>query len=280
MVQNKNMQQLKNIIKEAYAKEKRNLFTFLTGAGISVDSGIPTYRGSDGIWVKGTKFHKPQEFGTYRYFLEHPEEVWQYSLFRKKMIEEAKPNKGHFFVAEIEQLLGERFQLITQNIDNLHRRAGSERIYEIHGNYREVKCSGGCKEILPMPPLKGKDLTEDLTQNDIDALKCPSCGKWVRPNVLWFDEVYDEKTNKLHSSLKVAKTSGVLFVIGTSGATTLPMRIAQTTYRYGGHVIDINLEDNAFTGLTEKKQGMIIREKSTVILEQIKDIIVEVTSDV
>ncbi|MFH6993698.1 Sir2 family NAD-dependent protein deacetylase [Flavobacterium sp. FlaQc-48] len=71
------------------------MFTFLTGAGISADSGIPTYRGIDGIWIKGTQFHKPEEFGTYKYFKEHPEEVWQYSLFRKKMFESAKPNESH-----------------------------------------------------------------------------------------------------------------------------------------------------------------------------------------
>ena len=77
--------QLENIIQQVWHKEKRNLFTFLTGAGISSDSGIPTYRGIDGIWVKGTQFHKPEEFGTLRYFRQHPEEVLQYSLFRKKM---------------------------------------------------------------------------------------------------------------------------------------------------------------------------------------------------
>jgi len=74
--------QLEEIIRQVYHKEKRNLFTFLTGAGVSSDSGIPTYRGTDGIWVKGTKFHKPEEFGTLKYFKQNPEEVLQFSLFR------------------------------------------------------------------------------------------------------------------------------------------------------------------------------------------------------
>ncbi|MEM1137418.1 MAG: Sir2 family NAD-dependent protein deacetylase, partial [Bacteroidota bacterium] len=86
------MDPLKGILKEVFRKDKRNKFTFLTGAGISAESGIPTYRGSDGIWVKGTKNYKPEEFGTYRYFIEHPEEVWQYTLYRKKILEEATPN--------------------------------------------------------------------------------------------------------------------------------------------------------------------------------------------
>ncbi len=266
------MNQLNEIITEVLKKEKRNKFTFLTGAGISADSGIPTYRGSDGIWVKGTKYHKPEEFGTYRYFIEHQEEVWQYTLFRKKMIENAKPNESHKILADLEKILGDKFHLITQNIDNLHRRAGNKNIYEVHGNYREVKCSVDCKEILPIPNnLTGKDIKEELRIDEIDSLKCPECGNWLRPNILWFDEYYDEKTNKKFSSLKVAKNSGILFIIGTSGATNLPIEIARTTLKYGGYVVDMNIEDNHFTELLKnKKRAIIVRERSSDILPIIK----------
>ncbi len=268
------MEQLNDIIEEVFAKKKRNGFAFLTGAGISADSGIPTYRGSDGIWVKGTKFHKPEEFGTFNYFRTHQEEVWQYTLFRKKMIENAQPNESHFILAEMEQLLDDRFHLITQNVDNLHRRAGNKRLYEIHGNYREVKCSStSCKDIRPIPPiLNGKDLKEELLPEELDALKCPECGDWIRPNILWFDEFYDERTHKKFSALKVAKNSGILFIVGTSGATNLPMEIARTTLRYGGYVVDLNIEDNHFTKLLEnKKHAVIIRERSTDVLKLIKE---------
>lgn len=254
------MEELKTIIREVHNKQHRNLFTFLTGAGVSVDSGIPTYRGTEGIWVKGTKFHKPEEFGTFAYFKEHPEEVWQYTLFRKKMIEHAVPNESHHILAQIERQLGDRFQLITQNIDNLHRRAGSEKLFEIHGNYREVKCSENCKDILNIPPeLKGKDLTEALSYSEIDALKCTSCGAWLRPNILWFDEYYDERTHKKFSALKVAKNTGILFVIGTSGATSLPQEIVKTTLKYGGYVIDMNIEDNHFSTLLNGKKRAFTR---------------------
>jgi NAD-dependent deacetylase len=267
------MNKLNEIIKEVLRKEKRNKFTFLTGAGISADSGIPTYRGSDGIWVKGTKYHKPEEFGTYRYFIEHQEEVWQYTLFRKKMIENAKPNESHKILADLEKILGDKFHLITQNIDNLHRRAGNENIYEVHGNYREVKCSIDCKEILPIPSnLSGKDIKEELRTDEIDSLKCPECGNWLRPNILWFDEYYDEKTNKKFSSLKVAKNSGILFIVGTSGATNLPIEIARTTLKYGGYVVDMNIEDNHFTELLkDKKRAIVVRERSSDILPLIKE---------
>ena len=95
------MNELEEIINEISAKKKRNLFTFLTGAGISSESGIPTYRGSDGIWIKGTKFHKPTEFGTRKYFGQNQEEVWQFTLVRKKMIANALPNESHELLVEI-----------------------------------------------------------------------------------------------------------------------------------------------------------------------------------
>ena len=266
--------QLHEIIKKVNDKKHRNLFAFLTGAGISADSGIPTYRGADGIWIKGTQFHKPEEFGTYKYFKENPEEVWQYSLFRKKMFENAQPNASHREIVEIEDLLQEKFHLITQNIDNLHRRAGTKRIYEIHGNNREIKCSNGCKEVIDLPiEIEGKQIDEDLTAKDIELLKCKECGSWMRPNILWFDERYNEKTNKIFSSLKVAKNSGILFIVGTSGATNLPIAIAETTLKYGGTIVDINTEDNLFTELIkEKKNKIIIRGTSTETLKTIKEI--------
>lgn len=267
--------QLKPIIEEVLSKEQRNKFTFLTGAGVSADSGIPTYRGSDGIWVKGTQYHKPEEFGTYKYFIEHQEEVWQYVLFRKKMIEEAFPNKSHEILNQLENRLGEQFHLITQNIDNLHRRAGNQNIYEIHGNYREVKCSANCKDILPFPEKVGvKNLKEELRAEEIDELKCPECGNWLRPNILWFDEFYNERTNKLFSSLKIAKNTGMLFIVGTSGATNLPLEITRSTLKYGGYIIDINTEDNHFTRLLKnKKRAITIRERSSDVLPLIKELI-------
>ncbi|WP_196885305.1 SIR2 family NAD-dependent protein deacylase [Aureivirga sp. CE67] len=268
---------IKSILKEVLQKEYRNKITFLTGAGISAASGIPTYRGSDGIWVKGTKFHKPEEFGTFEYFLKNPEDVWQFTMFRKKMFLEAKPNVNHELLVSIEKQLGDQFHLITQNIDNLHRRAGSERIFEIHGNNREMKCSNGCKEIIPIPDsISPKEIDEDLLKEEIEQLKCKTCGSWMRPNLLWFDEYYDEKTHKKHSALKVAKNTGVLFILGTSGATNLPMEIARTVLKYGNYVVDVNLENNHFTELLEnKKNKLIIRGKSEDILPEILETINE-----
>jgi NAD-dependent deacetylase len=191
------------------------------------------------------------------------------------MLENAEPNESHRIIAQIENELKDRFQLITQNVDNLHRRAGNKRLFEIHGNYREIKCSASCREIRPIPTeLKGKELTEDLTQEEINVLKCPNCGAWMRANILWFDEYYDERTYKIDSSLKVAKNTGVLFVIRTSGATNLPIQIAQTTIQYGGYVVDINLENNSFSDyLSTKKNKLILRGKSIEFSPKIKQLI-------
>ena len=275
------MEELNNIIKEVLAKKKRNKFTFLTGAGISVESGIPTYRGDDGIWIKGSTYYKPEEFGTYQYFMKHPEEVWEFSLFWKTRAANSSPNSSHFILAELETRLEDRFHLITQNVDNLHKRAGNNNIFEIHGNYREVKCAGSCKQILDFPKnMREKQYNEPLTPEEIEVLHCPECGEWLRPNVLMFDEDYDEKTNKWLSALRIAKETGILFILGTSGATNLPIKIAETTLKYGGYVFDINPQDNQFTTLIKnKKNGRVIRAESTAILTKIRTIFEANTPD-
>lgn len=271
---------LEILIQENFRKEKRNLFTFLTGAGISSESGLPTYRGSDGIWIKGTKYHKPEEFGTYAYFSRNQEEVWQYNLFWKKLIDAAHPGQGHFALAEIEKSLKDKFQLITQNVDGLHKKAGSRNIFEIHGNKQTVRCASECCGIMPMPPeLQSKELTEDLTAKDIELLHCPDCGDWLRPNTLWFDESYNEKMYFLDSALKAAKNTGILFIIGTAGATNLPQIIAETVLQYGGYLVEINTEEDSyfFERFSRTKKYMLLKGKAGDTLAKIKEMTEKVT---
>jgi len=267
---------LQTLIQENLQKKKKNLFSFLTGAGISSESGLPTYRGIDGIWIKGTQYHKPEEFGTFKYFSKNQEEVWQYNLFWKKLIEEAQPNQGHFTLSEIENLLDKKFQLITQNVDGLHQKAGSKNVFEIHGNKQTIRCASECSSIMLMPAeLKSKELTEDLTEKDIELLHCQNCGDWLRPNTLWFDESYNEKLYFLNSTLRAAKKTGILFIIGTSGATTLPQMIAETVLQYGGYLIEINTEEDSyfFERFSGTKKYMLIKEKASDALMKIKDMI-------
>ncbi len=243
------MKELKSIIEEINKKKTKNNITFLTGAGISSASGIPTYRGSDGIWIKGTKHYKPESFGTFEHFCKNADQVWQYTFFRKKMFSEAFPNESHIKLVSIENQLKNKFNLITQNIDNLHQRAGSKNVYEIHGNLREMRCSKECsKEVYKIPSeITLKEIDEDLSYDEKELLKCPKCNEDTRPNILWFDEYYNERNFKLDTTLKIAKNSGLIVILGSSGATNLPNRLVEQTIKYGGYVIDVNLEDNLFT---------------------------------
>lgn len=225
--------------------------TVLTGAGISAESGIPTFRGPEGYWTVGSKEYHPQEMATFAMFNKHPDEVWKWYLYRLSVCGDAQPNKGHLVLVEMEQHLQERFILITQNVDNLHFRAGSslERTYQIHGNVFFMRCINECKEnIYPLPLNilpRGKD--QGLTSDDKKILSCPDCGAGTRPHVLWFDETYNEHYFKYDSAMAVAENTDILIIAGTSGATTLPNHIANVVLHNNGAIIDINIERNPFT---------------------------------
>ncbi|WP_445721391.1 SIR2 family NAD-dependent protein deacylase [Flavobacterium sp.] len=267
---------LENIIKEVTSKSKKNKITFLTGAGISAESGLPTFRSIDGIWIKGTKYHKPEEFGTFAYFYKNPEEVWQYNLFWKKLIEEVNPNLGHIALAEIESIVNEKFTIITQNVDGLHQKAGSVNVLEIHGNKQTVRCSVACNEVLLLPKeVKGKELKEELTTEDILQLKCKKCGSWLRPNTLWFDEYYSEKLYKSESAIKIAKNTGLLFIVGTSGETYLPMCLVETALQYGSYVVEINIDNNTqfYKRFDKLKKYGFIEGSSSEVLQEVRDIL-------
>ncbi len=127
----------KNITKilENFVKTSKPI-TILSGAGISAESNIPTFRGPEGFWTIGSKEYHPQEMATYRMFKLKPWEVWKWYLYRLDICRKAEPNPGHTTISEMEKYFGNRFTLITQNVDNLHLRAGNSlnRTYQIHGN--------------------------------------------------------------------------------------------------------------------------------------------------
>lgn len=272
------MEELQSIL-HTVIKEKQGYITFLTGAGISAESGLPTYRSIDGIWIKGTKYHRPEEFGTFRYFSQETEEVWQYNLFWKKLIAEAQPNEGHYALTEMEALLGDRFKLITQNVDGLHQRSGTQNVYEIHGNKQKVRCSKECSEPIDFPEnVKQKEYTEDLTPEDIENLKCKKCGSWLRPHTLWFDESYNEKYYYFDTAYDIADHTDILFVVGTSGSTALPVNIVETVKIRAKHVVIINPENDTYFHyiLRGMKTLVSVQESSSVALPQLKAMIEEI----
>lgn len=268
-------QELKNTLCN-FAESSEHL-TVLTGAGISAESKIPTFRGPEGFWTIGSKEYHPQEMATYGMFTQKPHEVWKWYLYRMNICKKAEPNQGHFALVEMEKILKNRFTLITQNVDGLHLRSGNslENTYQIHGNIFYMRCANECSSrVYPLPPgLPGKEKGEEITDEEQNLLKCPECGQPTRPHVLWFDEAYNEKYYHFHSSLEAAARTMLLLIVGTSGSTNLPARIAWEVKNHNGIIIDINIEENPFTDIAlSGRRGYFIKKTSSKALPEILDV--------
>jgi NAD-dependent deacetylase len=203
----------------------------LTGAGISKESGIPTFRDAlEGLWAN----YDPMKLATPRGFKSDPKLVWDWYDYRRGLLAQAKPNPGHYAIAKLQDLLP-HCVVITQNIDGLHQMAGSKDVIELHGNIKRNKCFANCQGNPTY--INIHLLTWDSEQG---PPHCPHCGDYVRPDVVWFEELLPP--GALERSLLLAKQADIVLVIGTSGvvhpAASLPYRTAQ----YGGIVIEVNPE--------------------------------------
>ena len=266
------MAELATELKRLLEQECR--LTVLTGAGVSAESGVPTFRGKEGYWTIGSKVYHPQEMATRSMFLQNPWQVWQWYLHRLGLCYSVEPNEGHRAIATLEKLFQNRFTLITQNVDGLHLRAGSsiERSYHIHGNLRYMRCSKDCSAKLYETPLALKDLSKPLNAEEQKLLRCPNCSAMTRPHVLWFDECYDEELFKFESSLLAAANTDCLIVVGTSGATTLPLRTAAICARNGAMIVDINPQSNPFSEIASTlEMGFTIRDSAANALPRLLD---------
>jgi NAD-dependent deacetylase len=226
--------------RDALTREGR--VVVLTGAGISAESGIPTFRGKEGYWTVGSKEYHPQELATREAFSAMPWDVWAWYLYRRGVCRAARPNPAHEALVRWERALRDRFALITQNVDGLHRRAGSERVFPIHGDIDLMRCARDC--VLDRWPIP-----DEVTAVDRARLVCPKCGGTARPHVLWFDESYDEERFFLDTARTLATRAAVLIVVGTSAQTNLPWQVVALAGRAGALVIDVNVEDNPFGDL-------------------------------
>ena len=249
----------------------------LTGAGISAESGIPTFRGEEGFWVVGSRNYMPQEMATMEMFRRAPDEVWRWYLHRFGVVHGAQPNDGHHALVRLDRALGDRFHLVTQNIDGLHLRAGATpaRTYAIHGEAAFVRCARECGAgKLPMPAFDWSLRTKNAAFSDEDrrTLTCPRCRGWLRPHVLWFDEYYDEENYRADSALAAASAADLLLVVGTTGATTLPMRIGMLAARTGRALINVDPYPNTFAELCESSpRGFFAQGAATAQLPAIVD---------
>ena len=235
----------------------QRLVLWLTGAGISAESGIPTFRGKEGYWRVGSQNFQPGQLATWAAFQQMPEQVWAWYLYRRGVCRSAEPNAAHRALVRAEQRGGDHFLLVTQNVDGLHLRAGNTlpRTYQIHGNIDFMRCS---RECLPSPVPVPDEIDvawnkgRALSATELKALRCPSCGALGRPHVLWFDEHYDEANFRFQSSIDAAGRASLLIVVGTTGATSLPMHIGTLAARRGLPMIVVNPEPNPFSELVRR----------------------------
>jgi len=245
---------------------------FLTGAGVSAESGVPTFRGKGGYWVVGSRNYHAQELATRAAFSKMPEGVWGWYLHRWRVCRGAQPNAAHVAVAELARPLGERFLLITQNVDGLHARAGSpvDRTYEVHGNISMMRCLAGCPGLVPVPEALLDVGREELAK----ALTCTICAAWMRPHVLWFDEFYDEPLFRFESSLEAADEAALLVVIGTTATTNLPLQIGERAARRRVPMIVINPDPNPFAELARGlPEGVYLEGRAGHWLPRVADLI-------
>ena len=194
---------------------------FVTGAGISQESGIPTFRGKDGYWRK----YDPMKLASIDAFYDDPKLVWEWYDDRRKNILSVKPNEGHFAISQMEEF--KDVVVLTQNIDGLHQRSGSTNVLELHGSIIRIKCTV-C------------DFTDNITENfELLPPKC-KCGSMLRPDVVWFGEPLPQ--NIWQSAIKEASICDVMIIVGTSlvvsPANTLPVYAKQN----GAILIEVNPE--------------------------------------
>lgn len=196
--------------------------TVLTGSGVSAESGVPTFRDAQtGLWER----FRPEELATPEAFERDPKLVWEWYEWRRELVAKAEPNPAHRALAELESIV-ENFQLVTQNVDGLHQRAGSKNVLEFHGNITRNKCArentliNGWEDKSTVPPT------------------CPSCGGPVRPDVVWFGEIIAPAV--LERAIAAAEVCDVFFSIGTSALVHPAAGLAEVALRRGACCVEIN----------------------------------------
>jgi NAD-dependent deacetylase len=201
----------------------------LTGAGISAESGVPTFRGKDGLW----KQYRAETLATPEAFERDPALVWEWYDWRRGLIAPVEPNPGHRVLAGWQDLF-EDLAVITQNVDGLHEKAGSRNVVELHGNIWKVRCTRDHtvseSRLTPLPEIPPR---------------CPDCGALLRPHIVWFGEALD--ASLLERAFALSEACQVMFVIGTSAVVQPAASLPYAAGRAGAKVVEINLEPTPFT---------------------------------
>lgn len=219
----------------------------LTGAGVSQESGLRTFRDAQtGLWAQ----YRPEDLASPEAFRRDPKLVWDWYAWRREAVKGVRPNPGHYALVEIEKR-APNFTLITQNVDDLHRMAGSQNMLELHGNIQRVRCA----ECYTFTETWGDD-TESVPT-------CRECGGLLRPDVVWFGEALPRA--QLEAAVEAARSCDVFFSIGTSGVVQPAASLAFAAHNRGAVVVEVNAEPTPLTS----KADYAIHGKSGEILPQL-----------
>jgi NAD-dependent deacetylase len=203
----------------------------LTGAGASQESGLRTFRDAQtGLWTQ--RFAKPEDLASPEAFARDPKLIWDWYAWRREAVKGVRPNPGHYALVELENTIP-RYTLITQNVDGLHRMAGSRNLLELHGNIQRVRCSQ-CS--LPV---------ETWDEDSESVPRCAHCDGLLRPDVVWFGESLPR--DQLERAVEAARTCEVYFSIGTSGVVQPAASLAYAAKNNGAVIVEINAEPTPLT---------------------------------
>jgi len=207
----------------------------LTGAGVSAESGVPTFRGPDGLW----RNFRAEDLATPAAFARDPTLVWEWYGWRRELISKCRPNAAHKALARLEREYPGDFLLVTQNVDGLHRLAGSHKVVEVHGNIWDIRCvaCGASREdrtvpLAAVPP------------------RCPACGGLARPGVVWFGEPLPEEA--LGRAVAAAESCDVMLVVGTSAVVYPIAHLPHLAHSRGAYIVEVNPEETPVTPVADE----------------------------
>ncbi|CAN5903203.1 NAD-dependent deacylase [soil metagenome] len=219
----------------------------LTGSGVSAESGVPTFRDAQtGLWAQ----YDPQQLATPEAFMRDPDLVWEWYEWRRQLVREAGPNPGHYALADLEQKAPD-FTLATQNVDGLHKQAGSVNVLELHGNIRRTTCSAEHIEVD----------THDAGAAGV----CPGCGAPLRPDVVWFGEIMPE--GLVEAASEAARACDVFLSVRTSSLVYPAASLPYQAVAAGATVIEVNPEETPLSS----RADYALRGMASAVLPALSD---------
>lgn len=245
--------QIDNLISQIARRIKpHSRITALTGAGISAASGVPTFRGEEGLW----RNYSPQELATPEAFRKDSKLVWEWYAWRRELISKCRPNRAHQILALWSKRRPE-FKLITQNVDGLHEKAGTENVIRFHGSIWEVLCCNSCESSPPRWVYDAVPLPR------IPPL-CPHCGGLIRPGVVWFGEGIDADVLEKSAA---ALDCDIFILIGTSALVYPAANLVNGARGAGAFTVEINMEETP----ASERVDLSIQGPAEKILQQIEE---------